>query len=131
MRALPLRLTPGQDLRLALQQALAADGAQAAFVVSGIGSLAQAQLRLAGARESLSLEEDLEILTLSGSVTPTATHLHMSVSRADGQVLGGHVGPGCIVRTTAEVLLAVLPGWRFTRERDDATGWDELVIRPD
>ncbi|RQP26887.1 PPC domain-containing DNA-binding protein [Piscinibacter terrae] len=128
MRALPLRLTPGQDLRLALQEALAADGAQAAFVVSGIGSLALAQLRMAGAQESLSLEEDLEILTLSGSVTPTATHLHISVSRADGSVLGGHVGPGCTVRTTAEVLLAVLPGWRFTRERDEATGWDELVI---
>ena len=86
---------------------------------------------MAGARESLTLDEDLEILTLSGSVTPTATHLHLSVSRADGSVLGGHAAPGCIVRTTAEVLLAVLPGWRFTRERDEATGWDELVIRPE
>jgi len=131
MRALPLRLRPGQDLRLALQEALAADGAQAAFVVSGIGSLSQAQVRMAGARESLSFDEDLEILSLSGSVTPTATHLHLSVSRADGRVLGGHAGPGCIVRTTAEVLLAVLPGWRFSRERDEATGWDELVIRPE
>lgn len=37
---------------------------------------------------------------------------------------------GCIVRTTAEVLLALLPDWRFNREHDAATGYDELVVQP-
>lgn len=45
------------------------------------------------------------------------------------QVLGGHVAPGCLVRTTAEVLLALLPAWQFARESDAATGYDELVVR--
>jgi predicted DNA-binding protein with PD1-like motif len=36
---------------------------------------------------------------------------------------------GCIVLTTAEVLLALLPEWQFTREPDAATGYDELVVR--
>ncbi len=48
---------------------------------------------------------------------------------ASGRVLGGHAGYGCIVRTTAEVRLAPLPGWHFTREPDSATGWAELVPR--
>jgi len=40
------------------------------------------------------------------------------------------VAPGCIVRTTAEILLALLPDLRFSRELDPASGWDELVVRP-
>jgi predicted DNA-binding protein with PD1-like motif len=56
--------------------------------------------------------------------------MHMAISTATGQVLGGHVAPGCIVLTTAEVLLALLPDWQFTREPDSLTGYDELVIRP-
>jgi predicted DNA-binding protein with PD1-like motif len=53
----------------------------------------------------------------------------MSGSDADGRVCGGHVTPGCIVRTTAEIVVANLPGERYTREHDAATGFAELVIR--
>ena len=53
----------------------------------------------------------------------------MALSTATGEVLGGHVAPGCIVRTTAEVLLALLPAWEFGREPDATTGYDELVVR--
>ena len=53
----------------------------------------------------------------------------MSVADADGRVLGGHAAHGCVVRTTAEVLVALLPGWAFTREPDPSTGYAELVIR--
>ena len=52
-----------------------------------------------------------------------------ALSTATGQVLGGHVAAGCLVRTTAEVLLALLPDWQFTREPDATTGYDELVVR--
>jgi hypothetical protein len=36
---------------------------------------------------------------------------------------------GCTVRTTTEVLRAMLPDWDFVREPDTATGFDELVAR--
>ena len=89
----------------------------------------------------------MEILSLSGTVAVNVTeggahsssHLHMALSTATGEVLGGHVAPGCIprpgpqgmgeMRTTAEVLLALLPEWEFAREPDAATGYDELVVR--
>lgn len=48
----------------------------------------------------------------------------------DGRVLGGHVAYGCTVRTTAEVMVALLPRWRFSREHNDRTGYDELLTRP-
>jgi len=130
MQALPVRLNPGQDLRAALVAAVAEAGAQAAFVLQGIGSLDGAQLRFAGLPQPALVPGDLEILTLAGTIAPDGPHLHMSVSDAQGRVLGGHVAAGCIVRTTAEVLLALLPGHVFSREHDPLTGYAELTVRP-
>ena len=134
----PLRLGPGADLRAAVEAAVAAicaahgawlGGQGAAFVLQGIGSLSVAQLRFAGMPEATELRGDLEILSLAGSVSPDGAHLHMSVSDAGGHVSGGHVAAGCIVRTTAELVLALLPGHAFTREMDPASGYKELVVR--
>lgn len=134
MKTFPIRLTPGQDLRTALQAAVHSQNCRAAFVLSGIGSLSTAGLRLAGADQPVRLTGDMEILSLSGTVAfdgvQSSSHLHMALSTSTGQVLGGHVAAGCIVRTTAEVLLALLPEWEFAREPDAVTGYDELVVRP-
>ena len=133
MKTLPIRLTPGQDLRAALEAAVLSHNCRAAFVLSGIGSLSTAGIRLAGAAQPTRLTGSMEILTLSGTVAAggdkTGSHMHMAISTATGQVLGGHVAPGCVVLTTAEVLLALLPDWQFTREPDVGTGYDELVVR--
>ena len=102
----------------------------AAFVLAGVGSLGPACVRLAGADTALRLDGDVELLSLSGTIAANGVHLHLSVADAAGRVIGGHAAPGCIVRTTAEVLLALLPGWDFRREPDVGTGWAELAIRP-
>jgi predicted DNA-binding protein with PD1-like motif len=130
MQLVPLRLRPGQDLRAALDARITEHGAGAAFVLQGIGSLSVAQVRLAGAEHATELLGDLEILTLAGSLALDGAHLHISVSDAQGRVVGGHVAAGCIVRTTAEILLAVLPDHEFSRELDvDGSGFRELVVR--
>jgi uncharacterized protein len=126
----PVRLQPGDDLRQALQAVVTAQGRRAAFVLAGIGSLRGAQLRPAGAEQPLAVVGDVELLSLGGSIAANGAHLHMSLADASGRVLGGHVAPGCIVRTTAEVLLQLLPGWDFQRQADADTGWAELAIRP-
>ncbi len=134
MKILPIRLSPGQDLRAALEAAVRTEGCRAAFVIAGIGSLSEARLRFAGVDEVETFTGDTEILSLSGTVGVddggrSHSHLHMSVSTATGAVFGGHVAPGCRVRTTAEVLLGLLPEWGFSRENDPATGFPELVVR--
>jgi uncharacterized protein len=128
MEALPLRLSPGADLRAALKAEVAARSNRAGFVISGIGSLSEARLRLAGAGEPDNLRGALEILTLNGTVAGNGSHLHMSVADSGGRVMGGHVARGCIVRTTVEVLLLLLSDWSFDREFDPATGFAELVV---
>lgn len=129
MQTLPLRIGAGEDLRAVLDTLVARHAIQAAFVLQGIGSLSVARLRFAGRPGFTELRGDLEILTLGGSLSPDGPHLHASVSDADGRVTGGHLGPGCLVRTTAEVLVALLPRHRFVRELDPATGYKELFVR--
>ena len=129
MQTHPLRLHPGQDLRDALEDTVRQIRATAAFVIQGIGSLSAAQLRYAGVDQPTELRTDLEILTLAGSVAPDGAHLHISVADAQGRVYGGHVAHGCIVRTTVEILLVLLPDHTFSREPDPQTGFKELFIR--
>ena len=130
MQTVALRIAAGADLRAALAELPARHGVGAAFVLQGIGSLSAAAIRYAGQPDCAMLRGDLEILSLGGSLAPDGPHLHVSVSDARGRVTGGHVGPGCIVRTTAEVLVALLPDVRFAREDDAVTGFKELVVRP-
>jgi uncharacterized protein len=129
MQALPLRIPPGQDLRRALEDAITERDCRAAFVITGIGSLTQAAIRWAGRPGPNVLDGDLEILSLAGTLSPDGAHLHISVADAEGRIVGGHLGYGSRVRTTAEVLLMLLPDWSFSREIDANTGFSELVIR--
>ncbi len=130
MQALPLRLLPQQDLRAALDTVLLEHGARAAFVLQGIGSLSVARIRFAGLPAALELRGDMEILTLAGTLAQDGAHLHLSVADADGKVSGGHADYGCIIRTTAEILVMLLPAHSFSREVDAASGFRELVVRP-
>ena len=116
-------------MRQALESAAVSQKSPSAFVVAGIGSLVDAHLRYAGKSTAARIIGPLEILTLSGTLTPDGAHLHMSVSDAAGRVYGGHVGYGNIVRTTAEILLVLLPEGSLTRQHDPATGFKELVVR--
>jgi hypothetical protein len=129
-----LRLTAGDDLRGALETAFAAlsleHGIAAACIVSAVGSLAGAVLRYADRSGGTDIGGPLELLMLSGTLSAGGAHLHASVADAQGAVKGGHLLTGCIVRTTAEVVIALLPGWEFRRELDAATGFKELVAGP-
>ena len=130
MNVVPLRLTPGADLRRVLEAWMAEQQEQAGCVLSAVGSLSVVQLRLAGAAEATAIHGDLEILSLSGTLSPDGAHLHLAIADNTGAVIGGHLGAGSLVRTTAELVIGLLPQWRFRRELDPATGSAELRISP-
>lgn len=125
---IPLRLLPGQDLKAELSKLSEQNQLSAAFVVSGIGSLSSLKLRLANSQTVLEKTEAFEILSLQGSLSKNGLHLHMSVSDSKGHVYGGHVMPGCLIKTTAEILILRCENFEFLREVDSATGYQELKI---
>ncbi|QPN69910.1 PPC domain-containing DNA-binding protein [Synechococcus sp. CBW1108] len=130
MRVVPMRFSPGDDLRLALETWMAQQQEQAGCVISAVGSLSVLQLRLAGQQKSTTITGDLEILSLAGTLSPDGVHLHVAVADSRGTVIGGHLCAGSLVRTTAELVVGLLPEWRFCRQLDPATGYAELRIHP-
>ena len=98
-------------------------------MISAVGSLSLAQLRLAGATEARAIHGELEILSLSGTLSPDGAHLHLAVADSRGAVIGGHLCAGSLVRTTAELVIGLLPEWRFSRKLDLDTGYAELQIK--
>ncbi|MCP9815158.1 DNA-binding protein [Synechococcus sp. GreenBA-s] len=130
MKVVPLRLIPGDDLRRALETWMGEQEVQAGCVISAVGSLSLAQLRLAGATQATAIHGELEILSLSGTLTLDGSHLHIAFADSSGAVIGGHLCADSLVRTTAELVIGLLPEWRFCRELDPATGYPELQISP-
>ncbi len=129
MQACPFRLHPGDDLKQRLDRLAWEQGWRAACVLSCVGSLSRASLRFADSPKLAEIKGPLEIISLSGTIASFGgSHIHLSVADRSGNVIGGHAKEGCIVRTTAEIVLGVLDGYTFHREIDPDTGHAELVV---
>lgn len=124
-----LRLLPNDDLRQSLNREAGQRGIAAGFILSSVGSLSRACLRFADEGIDRLIGGPLEILSLSGTLSPDGCHVHIALANARGAVTGGHVLEGCIIRTTAEIVIGEAPGVAFSREQDAATGYRELVIK--
>ena len=61
MNVVPRRLQPGDDLRRMLESWVGEQQEQAGCLISAIGSLSLAQLRLAGATEATEIRGELRI----------------------------------------------------------------------
>jgi len=99
MKVVSLGLQPGADLRQALEAWMGEQQEQAGCVISAVGSC------------------------------PDGVHLHIAIADSSGAVIGGHLGAGSLVRTTAELVIGLLPEWQFSRRLDLATGYAERQIK--
>lgn len=124
------RLRRGDDLYLSIKNYAAEHGIKAAVVVSGVGSVSRAYLRAAGGKDFYTVDEDMEIVSLTGTVSDERLHLHAAFSKRDLSCIGGHLKPGTLINTTAEIVLAEPVGLRFTTVYDEETGYNELNILP-
>lgn len=122
------RLRRGDDLLGGIQSYVESHTIHAGAVVSAVGCLTRWEVRDASGVDVQSGTEDVEIVSLMGTVSVNGSHLHASFARRDLSTFGGHLREGCTVNTTAEIVLAELVGFDFTRALDDVTGYDELVI---
>jgi predicted DNA-binding protein with PD1-like motif len=125
-----IRLPPGQDLRTALEAMRARLDAPAMAIATCVGSLDAATLRLAGRTEGTRLVGSFEIVSLTGTLGRDGPHLHAAIADPQGRVVGGHVLPGCTVRTTAEIVAILLDDLAFARAPCPLSGYDELLVRP-
>jgi predicted DNA-binding protein with PD1-like motif len=129
MRIFALRIKPNQDLKVELKKFTVENDLRAGFILTTVGSLKKAELRLANQKESKSFNENFEIISLVGTLCRDGLHLHIGLANAKGQVIGGHVEEGCIVYTTAEIVLGESTNHTFSRVLDPETDFYELEMK--
>lgn len=123
------RLKPGDDLFESIEVFVGEKHIEAGCVLSGVGSLTRAVLRLANRDFHSEYEGHFEIVSITGTVSTHGSHLHLSISDEDGKTIGGHLVPGCIIYTTAEIVLAVFSDVVYKRELlPNDSGYEELVV---
>jgi len=123
-----IRLKPGQDLKKSIQDFVVEKNIQAGWIISIAGSLTNYNIRFANVDSGTKGNGHFEILTLSGTLSVNGSHLHVSVSDSTGKCIGGHLLEGCLVYTTAEIIIGESKQLRFTRANDGTTPWQELQI---
>lgn len=130
MKIFACRLKPDQDLRQSLKQFAIAHQIQAGVILTAVGSLKQAGLRFANQPQAAILTGPFELLSLAGTLSIHGMHLHLALADTVGQTLGGHLSQGCLIYTTAEIVIGEAPDWIFNRTLDQQTGFLELEILP-
>lgn len=122
------RLKPGQDLFDSIEAFVHEKHIGAGCVLSGVGSLAHAILRLANRDLSSEYEGPFEIVSITGTLSIHGSHLHIAISDGDGKTIGGHLESGCKIYTTAEIVLAVFNDVIYRRGFAEDSGYDELRV---
>ncbi|MFN8152851.1 MAG: PPC domain-containing DNA-binding protein [Bacteroidia bacterium] len=124
-----IRLKPGDDLKKSIDEIAKDYQIAAGVIITCVGSLMKATIRFAGEPETTEINGPLEIVSLTGTLATTGSHIHISLSDKTGKTIGGHLKEGNAVYTTAELCIGVLPALQFTREKDETTGYPELTIK--
>ena len=129
MKTYALRLTRGADLKKAIDEQFRNMKVTAGIILSCVGCVYELKIRLADGESELYIKDNFEIVSLVGTYSRDGSHLHISVSDITGKTIGGHLKEGTLVNTTAELVLGELQDYNFSREFDNNTGYDELVIK--
>jgi len=122
------RLTPGQDLIDGIESFVLQNQIEAGCILSGVGSLTQAVLRLANRVEFSRYEGFFEIVSVTGTVSSHGSHLHIAISDGEGATIGGHLASGCKIYTTAEIVIIAFSNLVYERRFSEDSGYDELVV---
>lgn len=128
MEAIAVRFRPGQDLKVELDDFIAKRRIEAACILTCVGSLSEANLRFANQPEGTVLSGKFEIVSLTGVMSVHGSHYHLAIADSTGRTIGGHLLKGCLIYTTAEIVIGILPQYCFRREPDLTTGFRELAI---
>ena len=128
LKVYALRIHPGEDLKLSILDFTRKENIEAGILLSCVGSLSSAKLRMADANIVKEFNNKFEIVVLTGTLCMEGLHLHIALSDENGNMIGGHLLDGCVVYTTAEIVIGSIENTVFRRKYDGSTGFAELEI---
>jgi predicted DNA-binding protein with PD1-like motif len=133
-RVLAVRLTPGTDVLLGLEQVCREAGIANGVLLSAVGSLAAARFYTAtatntkagfGYTDPIEKSGPLELSSASGMIChddegAINLHVHITFSDRQGNAYSGHLIEGTPVLITMDVVLAEIEGLVMGRKYDEA-----------
>ena len=129
MKTHTFRLKPQQDLFDSIEAFAKQNNIEAGCVLSSVGSLTHATLRLANREYYNEYDGHFEIVSMTGTVSIHGSHIHVAISDGNGVTIGGHLVSGCKIYTTAEIVLLELDDVVYKRELfENDSGYEELVV---
>ena len=127
------RLSPEDDLKKEIACLAKINKITSGCIINAVGSLTTMKVSTDAymGREVIKEYGKLEIVSLIGTIGEYGSHLHIHIAGADidGQVFGGHLCEGSIVKTTVELMILAFPDLHFLSERDPSTGFKELLVK--
>jgi predicted DNA-binding protein with PD1-like motif len=117
-RLVAVRLNPGDDILLALREAVRRDGIRGGIILSGVGSISQYHVHVVQTTNMppgdtfFRGEGPFDILTLSGAIIDGRVHAHITFSNTE-RAMGGHLEEGTRVLTFSVVTIADTPDTTF------------------
>ena len=123
-RVAVVRFNPGEDVLLALREAVRESGIAHGLILSGLGSLSRYHVHVVKTTNMppgdvfFEGEGPFDILTLTGAILDGRVHAHITFSNTE-KALGGHLEEGCRILTFGVATLAETDGL-------DLTDWDRV-----
>ncbi len=99
------RLKPGQAPGKEIDAIVPKENILAGWIIPSVGSLMQSNLQFAKQPEGTGRNGHFEIVSLTGTISPSGSHLHMSVSDSLGRTIGGLQLYENTIYTTAEIVI--------------------------
>lgn len=125
IETIAIGLEPGEMLLESIKEAIEKHDIQNGVVVSGIGTLKTCQLHhithtnFPSTNEYYTIEEPLELVSVSGAIADGKPHLHVVVSYKDEKVYSGHLEDDSEVLYLAEIVILKFNDLKMARHLDE------------
>ena len=107
MRFISLKLFKDSDLLKSLQN-IASNENSYGYVLSIVGNLSMACIKCPGDKEASNFKGELEIISLSGTLSEQKCHLHLSFSNSDCETFSGHLMEDTFILGRADILIGLM-----------------------
>ena len=101
------KLETGRDLLFSLKE-MAKKENKTGYILSVVGNLSEAKIQCPGKQHSTLIKNNLEIISLNGTIDPNSCHLHISFSDGNCNVWAGHLEEGTIILKAVDMLIGFL-----------------------
>ena len=124
------KLETGRDLLFSLKE-MAKKENKTGYILSVVGNLSEAKIQCPGKQHSTLIKNNLEIISLNGTIDPNSCHLHISFSDGNCNVWAGHLEEGTIILKTADMLIGFLDKKNLTTKGEITNKHVQIFIIPD